>query len=107
MKNLHCLSVATLMCVAFLTSCATKHGDLMKSAQVHYQTNDYEAALRDAVAALKLKPDYDKAQDFVVTFLMPRLKSVKTKLKALRQPPISLSMMGLLPNIRGLLRLTT
>ncbi len=81
MKNLCFLSMLTLMCVLlFLTGCASKHGDLMKSAQASYQANQYEAALRDAVATLKLKPDSDKAQDFVVTFFnaMRRFRLNKT-----------------------------
>ena len=54
-----------LLCV---TGCAGKHGKLMKSAQTNYQANNYEAALRDAVAALNQKPDYAEAQNFAPIF---------------------------------------
>ena len=105
MKNLRCLSVVTLMCVAFLNSCATKHGDLMKSAQVHYQTNDYEAALRDAVAALKLKPDYDKAQDFVVTFFKAVVEGRENKIKSLEATPNKFKYDGVVAEYKGLIEI--
>ena len=105
MKNLRCLSVVTLMCVAILTSCATKHGDLMKSAQVHYQTNDYEAALRDAVAALKLKPDYDKAQDFVVTFFNAAVEARENKIKSLEATPSKFKYDGVVAEYKGLIEI--
>lgn len=105
MKNLRCLSIVTLMCVAFLTSCATKHGDLMKSAQLHYQTNNYEAALRDAVAALKLKPDYDKAQDFVVTFFNAAVEVRENKIKSLEATPNKFKYDGVVAEYKGLIEI--
>ena len=81
-------SVLTLMCVLLsLTGCAGKHGKLMESAQLNYQANEYEVALHDAVAALKLKPDYDKAQDFVVTFFNAAVHAREDKIKALEATP--------------------
>ena len=69
MKNLLFPSLLTVIFAALcLTGCAGKHGKLMESAQASYRANDYEAALRDAVMALKHKPDYDKAQNFAPTF---------------------------------------
>ena len=69
MKNLLFPSFLTLVfALLCLTGCAGKHGKLMESAQASYRANNYEAALRDAVMALKHKPDYDKAQNFAPTF---------------------------------------
>lgn len=105
MKNLRCLSIVTLMCVAFLPSCATKHGNLMQSAQLHYQTNNYEAALRDAVASLKLKPDYDKAQDLVVTFFNAAVKVRENKIKSLEATPSKFKWDGVVAEYKGLIEI--
>ena len=105
MKDLRCLSIITLMCVVFLTSCATKHGDLMKSAQLHYQSNDYEAALRDAVAALKLKPDFDKAQDFVVTFFNAAVEARESKIQSLEATPSKFKYDGVVAEYKGLIEI--
>lgn len=103
LRNRCFLSFFMLMCVAFLTSCATKHGDLMKSAQANYQANQYEAALRDAVAALKLKPDYDKAQDFVVTFFNGAVKAREAKIKSLEATPSRFKWDGIVAEYKGLI----
>ena len=106
MKNLHFLSILTLMCVLlFLTGCASKHGDLMKSAQANYQTNQYEAALHDAVAALKLKPDYDKAQDFVVTFFNAAVEVRENKIKSLEATPNKFKYDGVVAEYKGLIEI--
>ena len=105
MKNLRFLSIVTLMCIAFLTSCATKHGDLMKSAQLNYQANEYEAALRDAAAALKLKPDYDKAQDFIVTFFNAAVQVRKDKIKSLEATPDRFKWDGIVAEYKGLIEI--
>lgn len=105
MKNLRFLSIVTLMCIAFLTSCATKHGDLMKSAQLNYQANEYEAALRDAAAALKLKPDYDKAQDFIVTFFNAAVQVREDKIKSLEATPDRFKWDGIVAEYKGLIEI--
>lgn len=106
MKNLHILSILTLMCVLlFLTGCASKHGELMKSAQTNYQTNQYEAALHDAVAALKLKPDYDKAQDFVVTFFNAAVEVRENQIKTLEATPSKFKWDGIVAEYKGLIKI--
>lgn len=105
MKNLRVLTVLTLMCTVLLTGCATKHGDLMKSAQLHYQSNDYEAALNDAVAALKLKPDYDKAQDFVVTFFNGAVEVRENKINSLEATPSKFKYDGIVAEYKGLIEI--
>ena len=106
MKNLCFLSMLTLMCVLlFLTGCASKHGTLMKSAQTSYQANQYEAALRDTVAALKLKPDFDKAQDFVVTFFNAAVEVREDKIKALEATPDRFKWDGIVAEYKGLIKI--
>ncbi len=55
-------SVLSLTC-----GCATfmKYGKLEESARGNYQRGNYDLAVFDCVAALKLKPDYDKAQALI------------------------------------------
>ena len=104
MKNLLFPSFLTVVfALLCLTGCAGKHGKLMESAQANYRVNDYEAALRDAVTALKHKPDYEKAQNFAPTFFNA---AVNAKLKPLSQVPISSDGMGLLLNTKVLLKST-
>ena len=105
MKNLSVLTVLTLMCVAFLTSCATKHGDLMKRAQANYQTNRYEAALQDTVAALKLKPDYAQAQDLVVTFFNAAVKVRENKIRSLEATPSKFKWDEIVAEYKGLIEI--
>lgn len=60
------LVVSTLV-VFLIYGCATfmEYGKLEKSARGNYQRGDYDQAVFDCVASLKLKPDYDKAQALV------------------------------------------
>ncbi len=104
MKNLRFLSILTLMCI-FLTGCASKHGKLMKSAQANYQANQYEAALRDAVAALKLKPNYDKAQDVITTFFNAAVKVRETEIEILEATSNQFKWDGIIAEYNGLIEL--
>ena len=86
MKNLFFPSFLTLVFASLcLTGCAGKHGELMESAQVSYRANDYEAALRDAVMALKHKPDYDKAQNFAPTFFNAAVEARQRSISTLER----------------------
>ena len=107
MKNLRCLTVLTLMCIVLLTSCATKHGDLMKRAQANYQTNRYEAALQDTVAALKLKPDYAQAQDLVVTFFDAAVKVRENKIRSLEATPSKFKWDEIVAEYKGLIEINS
>lgn len=106
MKNLHRLSILTLMCVLpFLTGCAYKHDMLMKSAQASYQANQFEAALRDTVEALKLKPDYDKAQDVVVTYFDAAVEVRENEIKTLESASSKFKWEGIVAEYKGLIEI--
>jgi len=58
----------TLLCLLLLTiGCAslTQYGKLEKSARQNYLSQNYDAAVFDGAASLKLNPDYDKAQALI------------------------------------------
>lgn len=74
--------ICTLLC---LTGCAGKAGKYMDSAQASYSVNDYEGALRDTVLALKQKPNYERAQNFVTTFFDAAVEVRHNKLKSLER----------------------
>ena len=76
------LFVCTLLC---LTGCAGKAGKYMDSAQASYSANDYEGALRDTVLALKQKPNYERAQNFVTTFFDAAVEARHNKLRFLER----------------------
>ena len=84
MKNLLFSSllplIFTLLC---LIGCAGKHGKLMESALASYRVNDYEAALREAVMALKYKPDYEEAQNFAPTFFDAAVENRQDRIRSL------------------------
>lgn len=69
------------VCLPLIVGCATKHSRLMESAQAHYQANAYETALKDAIAALKIKPDYQKAQDLAPTLFKAAAEGREDKIK--------------------------
>ena len=103
MKN---LSILTLMCTSLMvTGCATPHGNLMKSAQVNYQANQYEAALRDAVGALKLKPDFTDAQDMIETFFKAAVDERESKIKSLEATPDRFKWDGLVAEYKALIEI--
>ena len=73
-----------ILAVLCVTGCAGKHGKLMKSAQANYQVNNYEAALRDAVAALNQKPNYVEAQNFAPIFFNAAMAAAQERIEALK-----------------------
>lgn len=88
MRNLHYTNIITLFIVSlFLTGCAGKAGKFMDSAQANYQVNDYEGALREAVNALRQKPNYERAQNFVTTFFNAAVDARKSSIKSLETSP--------------------
>ena len=77
-------TIVTSICTILLViGCAGQHGALMKLAENSYQANDYTAALQAAVRALKLKPDYEKAQNSVLTFFNAAVEKRKNNIKGL------------------------
>lgn len=72
--------IFTLLC---LIGCAGKHGKLMESAFASYRANDYDTALREAVMALKHKPDYEEAQNFAPTFFDAAVKHRQERIRSL------------------------
>ncbi len=88
MRNILITSILPLIIVSMCVSgCAGKAGKLMESAQANYQVNDYEGALRDAVSALRINPNYVKAQDFVTTFFNAAVEARKSSIKSLETSP--------------------
>lgn len=107
-KNLLFSSLLPLILASLcLTGCAGKHGKLMESAQASYQANDYEAALRDAVMALKHKPDYEVAQNFAPTFFNADVKARQNKIKALESTPDPFKWDGIVAEYKGLIEINT
>ena len=106
MKNLLFPSFLTLvfalLCVA---GCVGKHGKLMERAQASYRVNDYEAALRDAVMALKHKPDYEKAQNFAPTFFKAAVETRQNKIKSLQASASKFRWDGLVAEYKGLIEI--
>ena len=90
-----------------LTGCAGKAGKLMESAQASYRVNDYEAALRDAVMALKHKPDYEKAQNFAPTFFNAAVEARQRKIKTLESSSDKFRWDGLVAEYKGLIEINT
>ena len=108
MKNLLFPSLLTLIFVSLcLTGCAGKAGKLMESAQASYRANDYEAALRDSVMALKHKPDYEKAQNFAPTFFNAAVEARQNKIKSLESSPDKFRWDGIVAEYRGLVEINT
>ena len=108
MRNLLFPSFLTLVFASLcLTGCAGKHGKLMESAQASYRVNDYEAALRDAVMALKHKPDYDKAQDMAPTFFNAAVEVRQNKIKSLESSPDRFRWDGIVAEYKGLIEVNT
>ena len=101
-------SFLTLTIVSLcLTGCAGKAGKLMESAQASYRVNDYEAALRDTVMALKHNPDYDKAQNFAPTFFNAAVEARQRKIKTLESSSDKFRWDGLVAEYKGLIEINT
>ena len=108
MKNLFFSSFLTVVfALLCLTGCAGKAGKLMESAQASYRVNDYEAALRDTVMALKHKPDYEKAQNFVPTFFKAAVEARQRKIKTLESSSDKFRWDGLVAEYKGLIEINT
>ena len=90
-----------------LPGCAGKAGKLMDSAQANYQVNDYESALRDAVMALKQKPTYERAQNFVTTYFKAAVDARKNKLKSLETSPDKFKWDSIVAEYKGLVEINT
>lgn len=106
MRILWVLSILTIMCTSLMvTGCATPHGNLMKSAQANYQANQYEAALRDAVGALKLKPDFTDAQDMIETFFKGAVDVRESRIKSLEAAPDKFKWDGIVAEYKALIEI--
>ena len=107
-KNLLFPSFLTLVfALLCLTGCAGKHGKLMESAQANYRANDYEAALRDAVMALKHKPDYDKAQNFAPTFFNAAVEARQRNISTLEGTSDKFRWDQIVAEYKGLIEINT
>lgn len=93
------------VCLPLIVGCATQHSRLMESAQTHYQTNAYEAALNDAVAALKLKPDYQPAQDLAPTVFKAAVEAREAKIKEIEPSPDKFKWDEIVAQYKGLIKI--
>lgn len=108
MKNPIFLTLLSAIFAAVcLTGCAGQAGKLMNSAQANYQANDYEAALRDTVMALKHKPNYEKAQNFVPTFFNAAVEARQRKLKTLESTSDKFRWDGIVAEYKGLVEINS
>ena len=96
-------STIVICTVMLFIGCAGQHGALMKLAENSYQANDYEAALEAAVRALKLKPDFEKAQNLVLTFFDAAVEKRKNKIKALEVASHKFKWDNIVDEYRGLI----
>ena len=93
--------------VALSNGLCCKHGKLMESAQASYRANDYEAALRDAVMALKHKPDYDKAQNMAPTFFNAAVEVRQNRIRSLEAGSDRFRWDGMVAEYKGLIEINT
>lgn len=106
MKNLLFSSLLPLIFILLcLISCAGKHGKLMESALASYRADDYEAALREAVMALKHKPDYEDAQNFAPTFFDAAVRNRQDRIRALTSSPRRFKWDGIVAEYEALIEI--
>lgn len=106
MKHSLLTSLLLLIVISLSVSgCAGKAGKYMDSAQANYQVNDYENALRDAVNALRHKPNYEKAQNFVVTFFNAAVDARQIKLRSLETSPDKFRWDQIVTEYKGLIEI--
>lgn len=91
----------------YLTGCAGKAGKMMDSAQASYQANDYESALRDSVNALREKPNYERAQNFVTTFFNAAVDARKSSIKSLETSPDKFRWDQIVVDYKALIQINT
>ena len=62
-RNRIVISLAIALILSLTYGCATfmEYGKLEKNARQNYQRGNYDLAVSDCAAALKLNPDYAKA----------------------------------------------
>lgn len=93
------------VCLPLMIGCATKQAKLMESAQKHYQANAYETALNDAVAALKLKPNYQQAQDLAPTVFKAAVEAREGKIKELEPSSEKFKWDAVVAHYNGLIKI--
>ncbi len=102
------LSLTTTIFVSIcLTGCTSKAGKYMEIAQANYRMTDYEGALRNAVSALRINPNYVKAQDFVATYFKAAVKSRQNKLQRLQRSSDKFRYDQIVAEYRGLVEINT
>jgi len=67
----------------FFIGCGAKFKDLEKQARLDYSGNRYDRALTNCVMALKINPNYDKAQELVPVVFKAAVDEHEEKIKAL------------------------
>ena len=108
MRNILITSILPFIIVSMcISGCLGKAGKYMESAQANYQVNDYEGALRDAVSALRINPNYVKAQDFVTTYFKAAVKTRQNKLQRLETSSDKFRYDQIVAEYRGLVDINT
>ena len=114
MKNRIVLSFSTvIVTILCLSGCAGKAGKLMDSAVMNYRVNNYEAALRDTVTALRLNPNYERAQNSILMYFKAAVQAEQNKLKMLESSSGELTFSGkyrcdeIVAAYNGLVRINT
>jgi len=73
-----------ILVIIFGCAALTKHGQLESSARQHYSKGRYDQAVFDCASALKLKPEYDKAQMLIQDAFKAGINSHENKIKELK-----------------------
>ena len=61
----------------------TKHGQMERSARQHFESGRYDQAVFDCISALKIKPEYDKAQILIQEVFRTATEYHENKIKEL------------------------
>ena len=85
-KNRILLSSLIMLVLSLVFSCAvfTQYGRLESNARQHYVGGKYDLAVFDCVKALKIKPDYAKAQVLIQDALKAAVNAHQSKLAELQ-----------------------
>ena len=87
MNKMNVKSLSLLILILFIIfGCAalTKHGQLESDARDHYSAGRHDKAVFDCAAALKLKPDYEKAQTLIQEAFKAGMTSHQNKINELK-----------------------
>ena len=86
-RKMIAISVVIIIMLSLTYSCATfmEYGKLEKSARQSYQRGSYDSAVSDSAAALRINPDYGKAQSLIKDAFRAAVTSHEGKVKELER----------------------